>query len=97
MADIDAAVDYLLEESIQAAQSFLDNTESAFDLLAQRPGIGSQRFTHLLPSDRLRSWALTGHPYLVFYLETDHSIDVIRLLHTRRDIPAILADDASRQ
>ena len=96
VADIDAAVDYLCEESIQAAQSFLDAAEQAFTLIAQHPGLGSQRFAHLFPGVQLRSWPLTSHPYLVFYLETDHSIEVIRLLHIRRDIPAILADGASR-
>lgn len=94
-ADIDAAVDYLLEENVQAAQRFLDATESAFALLAQRPGLGSQRFAQLLPGVQIRSWPLSGHPYLVFYLETKRGTEVIRLLHTRRDIPAILADDDS--
>ena len=92
MADIDAAVDYLLDESMLAAQSFLDATESAFDLLAQRPGMGSQRFAHVLPGIQLRSWPLSGHPYLVFYAETQRGIEIIRLLHTRRDMPLVLQE-----
>jgi toxin ParE1/3/4 len=92
-ADLDAAVDYLLEESFAAAQGLLDATEAAFALLARRPGLGSPRFAGLLPALPLRSWPITGYPYLVFYLDTREGIDILRILHTRRDIPSILLDE----
>lgn len=38
----------------------------------------------------LRFWALTRYPHLVFYIERDDHIDVWRVLHGRRDIPAWL-------
>jgi toxin ParE1/3/4 len=41
----------------------------------------------------LRAWPLTRFPYLVVYVERDTEIDVRRVRHTRRDVPAPLADD----
>jgi len=42
----------------------------------------------------VRFWPLTRHPYLVFYVERDDHIDVWRVLHGRRDVPAWMADPA---
>ncbi|MGE3293173.1 MAG: type II toxin-antitoxin system RelE/ParE family toxin [Geminicoccaceae bacterium] len=36
----------------------------------------------------LQSWALRRYPYLVFYVERESMIDVWRVLHAARDIPA---------
>lgn len=36
---------------------------------------------------------LRDHPHLVFYLEREDHIDVWRILHGRRDIPATLSND----
>ena len=35
-----------------------------------------------------RFWPLGRYPYLVFYIERDEQIDVWRVLHEKRDIPA---------
>jgi toxin ParE1/3/4 len=36
----------------------------------------------------LRFWPLTCDPYLIFYIERPQHIDVWRVLHGQRDIPA---------
>lgn len=41
----------------------------------------------------LRFWPLTRFPYLVFYVERDDHIDIWRVLHEQRDIPAWLVTD----
>ena len=40
----------------------------------------------------LRSWPVRGFPYLVFYAERGDRIDILRLLHTARDIPESLRE-----
>jgi toxin ParE1/3/4 len=40
----------------------------------------------------LRCWQLERFPYLVFYVERDDHIDVWRVLHGHRDIPAWMRD-----
>jgi len=42
----------------------------------------------------LRFWPLQRYPYLVFYIELADHIDIWRVLHSQRDIPAWLHDDA---
>ncbi len=39
----------------------------------------------------LRCWRLETVPYLVFYLDSGETVDVWRVLHAHRDIPASLA------
>jgi toxin ParE1/3/4 len=96
--DIDAAVDYhLTEAGRDVARRFIDAIESALDRVGRRPLSGSPRFAYELDIPELRAWSLTRFPYLVFYVERESEIDVWRLLHTRRDIQAILTagnDDA---
>ena len=36
----------------------------------------------------LRSWPVKPYPYLVFYMMARRQVDVWRVLHLRRDIPA---------
>jgi len=46
------------------------------------------RYAHQLGLADLRFWPLGRYPYLVFYVERDEHIDVWRVLHEQRDIPA---------
>jgi toxin ParE1/3/4 len=43
----------------------------------------------------LRFWPLNKFPYLVSYVEREDHVDVLKLLHTQRDIPAWLTDDSA--
>jgi toxin ParE1/3/4 len=89
-ADIDHALAYLWEENPAAASNFLDAVERDFQKLSLNPGIGSPRYAHILPIKRLRMWPVSGFPHLVFYLERADHIDIIRVLHSARDIPSVL-------
>ena len=40
----------------------------------------------------MRSWVVRGSPYLVSYVEREADIDVWRVLHAARDIPAWLQE-----
>jgi hypothetical protein len=40
----------------------------------------------------LRSWPLRRFPYLIFFIEREEHIDVWRMLHDQRDIPAWMQD-----
>lgn len=92
-ADVDKAVAYLATQSLPAAIGFLDAVEQAFALLAERPEMGSSRHVHLLPALHPRMWPITGYPYLVFYVERERAVEVIRVLHSRRDMPSVLVEN----
>lgn len=93
--DIDEALAYLLMENPAAASSFLDTIERDFDTRSRQPGIGSLRYADILPIEGLRMWPVTGFPWLIFYLERSNHLDVIRVLHNRRDIPSLLSDETN--
>ncbi len=89
----EALAHYLSEGAIQAANGFIDALEKAYGQIGQNPRIGSPRWAHELAIPQLRSWALTSYPQLIFYIERDDHIDVIRVLHGHRDIPVWLQSE----
>ena len=93
--DVDEAIDhYLAENAEQAALGFIDALEQAFTHIARHPATGSPRYAHALNIPGLRFWPLSRYPHLVLFIERDDHINVWRVLHGQRDIPAWLADDA---
>ncbi|MDP9964416.1 toxin ParE1/3/4 [Variovorax paradoxus] len=87
--DIDEAIAYYLrEDAAAAAMNFIDALEKAYDHISRNPGTGSASYAYELSLPGLRFWPLTRFPYLVFYFEQPDCIDVWRLLHGQRDIPA---------
>ncbi len=94
--DVEDAVAYYLKEDAQdAAVAFVDALEDAYAGVGARPAIGSSRYAIDLEIPGLRSWALPRFPYVIFYVERDDDIDVWRVLHGGRDIPALLQDPGS--
>jgi toxin ParE1/3/4 len=89
--DVEEAIaHYLAEDAAPAALGFLDALERAYAHLGRHPAAGSPRYGHELDLPGLRSWPLTRYPYLVFYVEREARIDVWRVLHAQRDLPASL-------
>ncbi|WP_151446847.1 type II toxin-antitoxin system RelE/ParE family toxin [Lacisediminimonas profundi] len=87
--DIDDAITFYLSEGAeQAALGFIDALEQAYAHIGRHPAAGSPRYAHELNLPGLRFWPLTGYSFLVFYIERPQHIDVWRVLHGQRDIPA---------
>lgn len=87
--DIDQAVaHYAAEAGEPVALAFIDALEQAFRRIAQHPAVGSPRYAFELRLEGLRAWPLRRYPYLVFYVEQEDHVDVWRVLHAQRDIPA---------
>ena len=87
--DIDEAMAYYLGEGGEAlALRLIDALEQATSHIAMHPGTGSPHYGHELNLPGLRSWPLTRFEHLLFYVEHEGHIDLWRVLHSRRDIPA---------
>lgn len=87
--DVDAAIDYYLNEGGErAALGFIAALEGVYAHISRHPASGSARHGHDLDLPGLRSWPLRRYPHLVFYIEQNDRIDVWRVLHAHRDIPA---------
>jgi toxin ParE1/3/4 len=87
--DVVAAVEfYRGEAGATVAARFVDAFARVVVDIGRHPHQGSLRFSHELGIPELRAWPLARLPYVICYVEHDSDIDVWRLLHTRRDIPA---------
>lgn len=91
--DIEAAIDYYVREAgPNVALAFIDALQDTYRVIAENPGVGSPRYAHELNLPDLRSRKLGRYPFLAFYLDRADHIDVWRVLHAQRDIPAWLED-----
>lgn len=93
-ADVELAVAYYADEAgADVALGFINALEQAYSFIADTPGAGSPRWSHELNLPGLRSLGLKGFPWLIFYLELHSHVDVWRVLHAKRDMPAWLIDE----
>jgi toxin ParE1/3/4 len=93
--DLDEHVAYLAETNSEAAFQFFDSARLTIAQIARAPGMGM-----LYPVENprlrgLRKWAVKGfRKYLIFYLERDDAIEVVRILYGMRDINSILEGES---
>ena len=93
LRDVDEAVEhYLTEAPAVVVLAFIDALEEAWRRMGEHPASGSPRYERDLDLPGLRSWVVSGFPYLVVYVERAADIDVWRVLHAARHIPAWLQE-----
>ena len=89
--DIEQAVDHFLTEAgATVALDFIDALEATLQWIGEQPGSGSPRYAHELDIHGLRFLSTGRFVHLIFYVEREAEIDVWRVLHGARDIPAWL-------
>jgi len=91
--DVDDAIAYFAREAPHWVDSFIEELEAAYGRISEAPKTGSPRYATLLAIPGLRAHLVARFPYIIFYLEHPHVVDVVRVLHQHRDIPAILIDE----
>ena len=84
---------YSSTASADVARSFAEAVRDAAEHLSLFPATGSTRLDLPLDWPELRSWPISGFPYLLLYVESDDTIDIYRVLHNARDIPESLRED----
>jgi toxin ParE1/3/4 len=85
-ADLELIHDYIAAENPAAAAALVTRLEDLAARLADARGMGRAR-PELLPD--LRSFPFGN--YLLFYRRSDNGIEVVRVLHGARDIPALFS------
>lgn len=86
---MDEAVEhYLTAAGPNVALHFIDAVEDAHRHIGEYPASGSPRYAHELDLPGLRCRPVGRFPYLIFYVERGTEIDVWRVLHAARDLPA---------
>ncbi len=82
-ADLDEIWLYIAQDSVEAANRFIDHLTNRFPLIAEFPEMGRSRED--------LSAGLRGFPvknYTIFYRPRKGGIEIIRVLHGARDIPS---------
>lgn len=94
--DVEQAVIYYAREAgLDVAARFIAEVDDSCRAIGEQPGLGSPRYAHLLQIAGLRSRPVGRFPYRVLYVEHEDHIEVQRVLHTQRDIPAWLGETDS--
>ncbi len=85
---------YLAQDDPDIADRFLNAFEDTAERLSQMPYIGATYPSQNPAFFGLRRWAIKDfEKYLIFYLVFEDAVDIIRVLHTSRDLERILAED----
>jgi toxin ParE1/3/4 len=93
-ADVLDIFAYLAKEtSISTADGFLTNLQATLDQLATFPNIGARRTyeNQMIKNVRIFPVKKFRH-YLVFFRSTAEDIEVIRVVHGSRDLPALFGE-----
>ena len=85
--DVAEIWDHIADNDLAAADRWLDRLDKQLWLLATQPLMGRARDEL---AEGIRSFPI-GH-HVVFYMPIDDGIDVVRVLHSARDIDALFGE-----
>ncbi len=81
-------------DNIEAAYRFLRAAEEAFRDLERMPFMGSPREFQDSTLTGIRMWRVKGFPkHLLFYRPIKDGVEIIRVLHSARDIAGLFSED----
>jgi toxin ParE1/3/4 len=92
--DLEEHAEYIALDRPMAAARFLEAVEKNLNELAELPLQGSPRRFASSTLKNVRSWAVSGFGnFLIFYRPTARGIEVVRVLHSARDLGRILGPE----
>ncbi|MFN7918856.1 MAG: type II toxin-antitoxin system RelE/ParE family toxin [Bryobacteraceae bacterium] len=94
--DIDEIADYLADEAgLETGLRFIEEAYQAFGLLADNPGVGwpCKSDNNALRTARMFRVSSRFESYLVLYRGHEGGIEILRVVHGSRDLPALFVDD----
>jgi len=92
--DIEQSVDYLNRENEEVALKFFDAVRQTFAQVARMSGIGAAYPLQNPRLQGLRKWMVKGFKkYLIFYLDREDTIEIVRVVHATRDLESVLEEE----
>jgi toxin ParE1/3/4 len=92
--DLIEQADYIAQDNLEDALRFLAAAEKTFAQLAKLPRMGKSRKVKSRVFPDVRQFPITGFErHLVFYRPIRGGIEVLRVLHSARDLNRILDED----
>jgi antitoxin ParD1/3/4/toxin ParE1/3/4 len=89
--DLDDLWEYIAQDSVQAADRLMAEIFEAFEVLAGNPGIGHKRED--LTNFPVLFWPVGN--YLVIYRAAGSLVEIVAIVHGKRDIPVFLRQRGS--
>lgn len=94
LSDLSEIWDYIAEDNVDAANRVESVIFAACDSLARHPLLGSKR-SEITPLP-VRFWTVTRFPnFIVVYRPDTSPLQVIAVLHGKRDLKALLEEPAT--
>lgn len=91
--DVDEeAAYYQTTAGLDTATRFLEDLRHTFERLLEFPHLGTPWPTTRRELLGLRRRVLSQFPYSVFSLPSEQAVEIVRVLHNSRDLPAALED-----
>lgn len=89
--DLNEIAQYILENNLEAALRFVDAVEKTCTELSEMPDMGHTFHARnpALKNMRIMRVSKVYSSYLIFYRQTKKGIEIIRILHGARDLPAL--------
>jgi plasmid stabilization system protein ParE len=90
-ADIDEVALFLCEKAVELGIRFYDAVSHTVDQISKTPGIGSPNRLPHIQNTTIRVWPVQDFPnVLLLYMEIPGGIEIIRVLHARRNWPLMM-------
>ncbi len=90
LRDMEQACTYYEEHAPHMVPDLALELDAALLHVQRNPGTGSPCWGVQLGLLGLRVWRLSQFPYVIFYFDHPHKIEVVRVLHQASDIPTHL-------
>lgn len=89
--DLDDQALHIAVDSIEAGLRLYVAAHAAYARLLDMPELGARRRLEKPDLVGLRMWPIPDFPnHLIFYRPVDDGVEIVRVLHASRDIPATL-------
>jgi toxin ParE1/3/4 len=88
--ELAVALQRIAEDNADAAEQLNDAVHEAARLIGANPAVGARR--PRLASARYRFWSIPRFRYLLAYTDATDPPRIVRIVHTSRDLPRVLAE-----
>ena len=90
VVDLDDQALFIAVDSIEAGLRLYAAAHEAYARLLGMPELGARRELENPELEGLRMWPIPDFPnHLIFYRPTNDGVEIVRVLHSARDIPEI--------
>lgn len=85
---------YIANIDLDQSDRFLQSAEATFQNLAKMPGVGKRCQFYSPQLKNIRQVGVKNFKsYLVFYLASDCSIEIIRVIHGSRNLESLITEE----